>query len=70
MEKTFVYNPEEFNFSCKQFCVESVIRLFNQNNLIIYECKWSTRKCSLFIESILIRIPLDFFLHRSHIGTI
>ena len=61
MEKTFIYEPEEFNFSCRLFCVESVIRLFNQKKLILDECKWSTRKCSLFIESILIRIPLDFF---------
>ena len=61
MEKTFIYEPEEFNFSYRQFCVESVIRLFNQKKLILDECKWSTRKCSLFIESILIRIPLDFF---------
>ena len=61
MEKTFIYEPEEFNFSCRLFCVESVIRLFNQKKLILDECKWSTRKCSLFIESILTRIPLDFF---------
>ena len=61
MEKTFIYEPEEFNFSCRLFCVESVIRLFNQKKLILDECKWYTRKCSLFIESILTRIPLDFF---------
>ena len=61
MEKKFIYEPEEFNFSYTLFCVESVIQLFNQKKLILDECKWSTRKCSLFIESILIRIPLDFF---------
>ena len=61
MEKAFIYEPEEFNFSCRLFCVESFIRLFNQNHLILDECKWSTRQCSLFIESILIRIPLDLF---------
>ena len=61
MEKTFIYNPEEFNFSCRLFSVESFIRLFNQNHLILDECRWSTRQCSLFIESILIRIPLDLF---------
>ena len=61
LNKTFVYEPEEFNFIYRQFSVESIIRLFNQNKLILNECKWSTRKCSLFIESILTRIPLDFF---------
>ena len=61
MERTFIYNPEEFNFSCRLFSVESFIRLFNQNHLILDECRWSTRQCSLFIESILIRIPLDVF---------
>ena len=61
MKKTFIYEPEEFNFSCRLFCVESVIKLFNQKKLILDECKWSTRQCSLFIESILIRIPLDLF---------
>ena len=66
MEKAFIYEPEEFNFSCRLFCVESVIRLFNQKKLILDECKWSTRKCSLFIESILIRIPLDsFYIDRT-----
>ena len=61
MEKAFIYEPEEFNFSCRLFCVESFIRLFNQNHLILDECIWSTKRCSLFIESILIRIPLDLF---------
>ena len=61
MEKTFIYNPEEFNFSCRLFSVESFIRLFNQNHLILDECIWSTKRCSLFIESILIRIPLNLF---------
>jgi hypothetical protein len=61
MEKTFIYNPEEFNFSCRLYSVESFVRLFNQNKLIFEECRWSTRQCSLFIESLLIRIPLDVF---------
>ena len=61
MEKAFIYEPEEFNFSCRLFCVESIIRLFNENKLILDECRWSTKRCSLFIESILIRIPLDLF---------
>ena len=66
MEKTFIYEPEEFNFSCRLFCVESILRLFNQNHLILDECKWSTKQCSLFIESILIRIPLDsFYIDRT-----
>lgn len=55
-----IYDPYEFNFSCRLFCVESVIRLFNQK-LIFDKCEWSNQKCSLFIESILIRIPLDYF---------
>ena len=66
MEKAFIYEPEEFNFSCRLFCVESFIRLFNQNHLILDECRWSTKQCSLFIESILIRIPLDsFYIDRT-----
>lgn len=55
-----IYDPYEFNFSCRLFCVESVIRLFNQK-LIFDKCEWSNKKCSLFIESILIRLPLDYF---------
>lgn len=58
MEEKIYYDPYEFNFSYRQYSVES---LFNQNQLILGECKWSNKKCSLFIESILIRIPLEFF---------
>ena len=57
------YEPYEFNFSSRVYCVEDII---NHDKLNLRECKWSIHKCSLFIESILIRIPLDvFYLDRT-----
>lgn len=61
MSKSISYEPYNFNFSYRLISVDDIISLYNQKKLIIDKGEWSNLKCSLFIESILIRIPLDFF---------
>ena len=66
LDENYDYDPYDFNFISREFSVEGIIRLFNHKKLNIDEYEWSTRQCSLFIESILIRIPLDsFYIDRT-----
>lgn len=55
----YVYDPCDFNFIKRYFSIQKIIDFVNNNQLILDESEWSLRKCSLFIESILIRIPLN-----------
>ena len=54
LDENYDYDPYDFNFISREFSVEGIIRLFNHKKLNIDEYEWSTRQCSLFIESILI----------------
>ena len=66
LDENYDYDPYNFNFISREFSVEGIIRLFNHKKLNIDEYEWSTRQCSLFIESILIIIPLEpFYLDRT-----
>ena len=63
----YTYDPNDFNFINRKFSIAYVINLIKTNQLIVFECDWSTRKCNLFVESIILRIPLEpFYLDHTN----
>ncbi|MDE5071432.1 MAG: hypothetical protein O4861_06340 [Trichodesmium sp. St16_bin4-tuft] len=51
------YDPNDFNFIERNFSVEKLVGLISNNKLILGENKWDIRMSTIFIESILVRIP-------------
>ncbi|WOL31331.1 hypothetical protein [Microcoleus phage My-WqHQDG] len=55
-----MYNPYDFNFSTRDWCVSDIVKRLPTLSLTYTpRCSWDLTTSSRFIESLLIRIPLD-----------